>query len=184
MPSNDGLFSITRFLYGWPKTFTNKNIFSKRDLHVLFISFFSKIYNKRELFIAIWSRPFPFLYKVSIVVLIDFIAILLSPGIFLIQIVNTNMYLIHFHSRNIIKICFPKVGFLKFQTYPNHSLSITTEIKCFDISKDFTTMLHSLIFKKKIRLIIIIYIVYNVDIFWCIIQNNFFNINENENWTA
>ena len=37
-----------------------------------------------------------FLYEVSIVVLIDFIAILLPPGIFLIQIVNTNktnMYL-------------------------------------------------------------------------------------------
>ena len=34
-----------------------------------------------------------FLYKVSSVVLIDFIAILLPPGIFLIQIVNTNMYL-------------------------------------------------------------------------------------------
>ena len=52
-----------------------------------------------------------FLYKVSIVVLIDFIAILLTPGIFLIQIVNTNntnRYLIHFHSKNIIKILFPK----------------------------------------------------------------------------
>ena len=32
----------------------------------------------------------------SIVVLIDFIAILLTSGIFLIQIVNTNMYLIYF----------------------------------------------------------------------------------------
>ena len=52
--------------------------------------------------------------EVSIVVLIDFIAILLTPGIVLIQIVNTNMYLIHFHSKNIIKMCFPKVGFLKF----------------------------------------------------------------------
>ena len=49
-----------------------------------------------------------FLYKVSIVVLIDFIAILLTPGIFLIQIVNTNMYLIHFHSKNNIKMYVPK----------------------------------------------------------------------------
>ena len=38
-----------------------------------------------------------FLYEVGIVVLIDFIVILLTPGIFLIQIVNTNMYLIHIH---------------------------------------------------------------------------------------
>ena len=30
----------------------NKNIFSKHDLHVLFISFFSKMYNKKLLFIA------------------------------------------------------------------------------------------------------------------------------------
>ena len=55
--------------------------------------------------------PLLFLYKVSIVVLIDFIAILLTPGIFLIQIVNannTNMYLIHLHSKNIIKLHFPK----------------------------------------------------------------------------
>ena len=41
------------------------------------------------------GAPFLFLYVVSIVVLIDFIAILLTPGIFLVQIVNatnTNMY--------------------------------------------------------------------------------------------
>ena len=41
--------------------------------------------------------------KVSIVVLIDLIAIRLTPGIFLIQIVNTNMYLIDFHIKNNIK---------------------------------------------------------------------------------
>ena len=70
-----------------------------------------------------------FISEVSIVVLIDFIAILLTPGIFLIQIVNTNitnMYLIHFHCKNIIKMCFPKVGFFKFQTSFRHSLSIVT----------------------------------------------------------
>ena len=50
-------------------------------------------------------------YEVSIVVLINFIATLLTPGIFLIQIVNTNntnMHLIHFHSENIIKMRFIK----------------------------------------------------------------------------
>ena len=58
-----------------------------------------------------------FLYEASIVVLIDFIAILRTPGIFLIQIVNTNntnMYLIHFHSKNISKMHSPKVDVLKF----------------------------------------------------------------------
>ena len=53
------------------------------------------------------GAPLLFIYEVSIVVLIDFKAVLLSPGIFLIQIVNTNMYLIHFHSKNIIKMRFP-----------------------------------------------------------------------------
>ena len=50
VPPNACLFSITCFLYSWQKIFTNKNIFSKHDLHVLFISFFSKMYNKKLLF--------------------------------------------------------------------------------------------------------------------------------------
>ena len=37
---NACLFSTTRFLHSWQKIFTNKNIFSKHYLHVLFISFF------------------------------------------------------------------------------------------------------------------------------------------------
>ena len=49
-----------------------------------------------------------YLYELSIVVLIDFIAILLTPGNFLIHIVNTNMYLIRIQSKNIIKMRFPK----------------------------------------------------------------------------
>ena len=51
-----------------------------------------------------------FLYELRIVFLIDFIAILLTPGIFLIQIVNRNMYLIHFYIKNNknIKMHFPK----------------------------------------------------------------------------
>ena len=72
------------------------------------------------------QSPVLFLYEVSIVVLIGFIAILLTPGIFLIQIVNTNMYLIHFHRKNNIQMCFPKVEFLKFYTTHNHSLSTAT----------------------------------------------------------
>ena len=52
--------------------------------------------------------PCYFLYEVSIVVLIDFIAILLPPLIFVIQIVNTNMYLIHFHSKTNIQLRFPQ----------------------------------------------------------------------------
>ena len=59
------------------------------------------------------GAPLLFIYKVSIVVLIDFIAILITPGIFLIRIVitnNANMYLIHFYSKNNIKIRSPKSG--------------------------------------------------------------------------
>ena len=51
---------------------------------------------KKKGFFCITTQgaPLLFLYKVSIVVLIDFIAIFLTPGIFLIQINtnNTNMY--------------------------------------------------------------------------------------------
>ena len=71
------------------------------------------------------GAPLLFLHEVSIVVLVDIIAILLTPGIFLIQIVNTNMYLIHFHSKNI-KMHFPKSFFFKFQSHYRHSLSIAT----------------------------------------------------------
>ena len=55
VPPNACLFSITHFLYSWQKIFMNKNIFSKHDQHVLFISFFSKMYNKKLLFIALQS---------------------------------------------------------------------------------------------------------------------------------
>ena len=40
---------------------------------------------------------------------------LITPGIFLIQIVNTDMYLIHIYSENNIKMHFPKSWVLKFQ---------------------------------------------------------------------
>ena len=70
----------------------------------------------------------------SIVVLIDFIAILVTPGIFLIQIVNTNntnMYLIHFHSKILLQCIFIKVEFLKFKTDSDiHYPSERGEINC------------------------------------------------------
>ena len=50
-------------------------------------------------------------YEVSIVVRIDFKPTVSPPGIFLIEIVNTNntnMCLIHFNSKNNIKMHFPK----------------------------------------------------------------------------
>ena len=55
--------------------------------------------------------PLLFLYEVSIVVLIDFVAILLIPGIFLIRVVNTFMCLIFFIVKIILKWIFPKVWF-------------------------------------------------------------------------
>ena len=58
----------------------------------------------------------------SKVVLIDFIAILITPDIFLIQIVNTNMYLIHIYSKKNIKMHFPKSWVLKFQNPIKHSI--------------------------------------------------------------
>ena len=45
-PQKTYIFYATRFIYGLEKIFTNKNIFSKGFLHVLFRSFFSKLYNK------------------------------------------------------------------------------------------------------------------------------------------
>ena len=73
------------------------------------------------------GAPLLFLYEVSIVVLIDFITILVTPGIFLIQIVNTNMYLIHFYSKNYIKMHIPKSYVLKFQNRYQRLMFISEE---------------------------------------------------------
>ena len=51
MLPNAGLFSITRFLNSLQNIFMNKKIFSKYDLQVLFILFFSKTDNKKLLFL-------------------------------------------------------------------------------------------------------------------------------------
>ena len=93
------------------------------------------------------GAPLLFIYEMSIVVLIDFIALLLTPDIFSIQffkINNTNVYLFHFHSKNIIKMRFPKVKFLRFKLASNiHYPSYRGEINCSDISKEFTTKVQS-----------------------------------------
>ena len=89
-----------------------------------------------------------FLYEVSIVVLIDFIAILQTPGIFLIPIANTNMYIIHVLVKIIFKNVFRKVGFLSFKTTTDiHYPMQRDEINSI-ISKDFTCRMKML--KKKI----------------------------------
>ena len=58
--------------------------------------------NNKKITKRVLGIPLLFLYKLSIVVLIDFIAILLTPGIFLIQIDITNMYVINFYNKNNI----------------------------------------------------------------------------------
>ena len=65
-------------------------------------------------------HPLLFLNEVSIVVLIDFKAILLTPGIFSIQIVN--VHLIHFYYKNYITIHFPKTLVFKLQLHTSYSL--------------------------------------------------------------
>ena len=78
------------------------------DLNLFFLGWIIKIWQK--------GGRLLFFYEVRIVVLIDFIAILWIPGIFLIQIVNTNhtnVYLIHFHCKNNIKMHFPKSWIFK-----------------------------------------------------------------------
>ena len=108
-----------------------------------------------------------FLYKVSLVVLINFIAILLTPGIFLIQIVNRNMYLIHFYSKNNIKMHFPESLVFKLKLDISHSLHITT---WWNKLRWHQQRLHnntaSQIKKNKYILIIIIYIVKHFDRFF------------------
>ena len=99
------------------------------------------------------GAPLLFLYEVSIVVLIDFIAILITPGIFLTQIVNTNVYLIYFHSKNNIKMSFPQSWVLgKTQNVVGKKRG---KRNCIDISKDFTTTYWWNIKKKKIIIIIL-----------------------------
>ena len=87
-----------------------------------------------------------FLYKVSIVVLIDFIAILQSPGIFLIQVLNTNVYLIHFHSKNHIQMRVPKSRVFKvLNLYQSLNICHRRKIKNILLRIECTTMYRRLI---------------------------------------
>ena len=87
----------------WPILKSNSTLFSFRTI-------FPRMNNKNFTKRGPKGAPLPFLYQASMVVLIDFIAILLTPGIFLIQIINinnTNMYVIRIYSKNMMKIQFP-----------------------------------------------------------------------------
>ena len=87
----------------WPTLKSNSTLFSFRTI-------FPRMNNKKFTKRGPKGAPLPFLYKASMVVLFDFIAILLTPGIFLIQIINinnTNMYVICINSKNMMKIHFP-----------------------------------------------------------------------------
>ena len=87
----------------WPILKSNSTLFSFRTI-------FPRKNNKKFTKRGHKGAPLPFLYEASMVVLIDFIAILLTPGIFLIQIINinnTNMYVIRIYSKNMMKIHFP-----------------------------------------------------------------------------
>ena len=88
--------------------------------------FFPRMYNNKITKRCPKGDQLLFLYELSIVVLIDFIAILLTPGIFLIQIIDRNMYLTDFYIKNNIKMHFSKVEFFKFQNRFRRSLSIAT----------------------------------------------------------
>ena len=68
------------------------------------------------------------------------------------------MYLIHFYSKNNIKMFSQKLSFKSFKTTSDiHYPSQHSEINCVDISKDCPTHVEDRFKKKKI--IIIIYIV-------------------------
>ena len=89
------------------------------DLKIFFLGWIIKKLQK-------WG-PAPISYEVSIVVEIDFIAILLTPGIFLIQIFDTNVYFNQFHGKNNIQMRFPKSLVFKVSNQSHHSLSISTQ---------------------------------------------------------
>ena len=62
----------------------------EHDLYPSFRTIFPRMNNKNFMKRGPKGAPLPFLYEASMVVLIDFIAILLTPGQFLIQIININ----------------------------------------------------------------------------------------------
>ena len=97
---------------------------------------------------------------------------------------NTNMCLIHFHSKNIIKMHFPKVVFLKFQTHFRHSLSIVTRWNKLHWQQQRR---HNMVLKVDFlrKKLINNYYIYSSK-FWHVFWYVFLNIkkNKNENWKS
>ena len=77
------IHKIGKSTRAWPILKSNSTSF-------WFKSFFPRMNNKKIMKRGQKRAPLLCLYEVSMVVLIDFIAILVTPGIFLIQIVNKN----------------------------------------------------------------------------------------------
>ena len=95
-----------------------------------------------------------FLYEVGIVVLIDFIAILLTPGIFLIQIVNTNVYLFHFHRKNNIQMHFNRSWVLKVSKQSHSFIIHCNAVKQIALTSAKTSQQCIVVwFSKKIYLV-------------------------------
>ena len=148
-------YSTVHFLFIIKQNWKNTRawpILKSSSISFWFKNLFPSMNNKN--FTERWPQraPLPFLYKVSIVVLIDFIAILLTPGIFLIQIVNTNMYFRHLYSKKYIKMYIPESYVFKFQNEYQRSIFISEEVE-----KDHSTRncMHynatELDFQKKIN---------------------------------
>ena len=78
---------------------TKHDLYLNQILHHFDLNFFPRMNNKKFTKMGPQGAPLLFLYEVSIVVLIHFIAILLTPGIFLIQIVKGNK------AHTSVKIC-------------------------------------------------------------------------------
>ena len=146
-----GTYSTVHFLF-----IIQKNGKSTRAWPILksnytsFWFFFPRMNSKNVKNRGPQGAPLLFLYEVSIVVLIYFIEIILTSGIFLIQIVDTNnanMYLIRFHSKNIIKMNFPKSWVFKVKNRFRHSLYIAARWNI-GFSKDLPKTYRSQIFLK------------------------------------
>ena len=114
--------------------------YTKIKFYIISMFKIPRINNKKFRKRGLQGAPLLFLYEVSSnLILIYFTAILLTPGIFLIQIVNTNntnMYLLNLHNKNNLKMHFPKSWVFKgsnpLQTFIIHR---NAEINCIDISK-------------------------------------------------
>ena len=78
------IFHRTFFVYYSKKRIKYKSMTYTKIKHIILIHFFFLGWIIKKLPEGAQGAPILFLYKLSIVVLIDFIAILLTPGIFLI----------------------------------------------------------------------------------------------------